>query len=122
MTAKRSNGSGRRVKAGKSPIAPPPKAHGAVIDVERCGDWMPADELRDAAMTTLAASTGMILNLDRIDYLDASAMQIILAIEVEQKGRGKHLQLVNASPKLREWFELSGAAGHFFEDQRNADE
>jgi anti-anti-sigma regulatory factor len=122
MTAKRPNGSGRRVKAAKAPGAQPQETQGVTIDVERCGDWMPAEELRDRAMTALAASAGMTLNLDRIDHLDASAMQVLLAIEAAEENLGQHLQLTHASAKLRQWFELSGATGHFFENQRNADE
>lgn len=92
----------------------------AVIELERSGDWMPAEELRETALAALAASHDMTLNLDRIDHLDASAMQILLALDVEQKNRGQHLHLVNASPQLRQWFEFSGAAEHFHVNQRNA--
>ena len=81
---------------------------------------MPAEELKEAAIAALATSMDMTLNLDRIDHLDASAMQILLALEAEQKNRGQHLHLVNASPQLRQWFELSGAMGHFFENQWTA--
>jgi anti-anti-sigma factor len=122
MTAKHSNGSGRRSKTPRVKGLHTEEARAVLIDVERSGDWMPADELRDMAMTALAASAGMTLNLDRIDHLDASAMQVLLAIEAAEESLGHHLKLVNASPKLQQWFELSGAAGHFFGDQRNADE
>jgi anti-anti-sigma factor len=83
---------------------------------------MPAEELREAGLTALLASKDMTLNLDRIDHLDASALQVLLAIEVEQENLGQHLHLVNASPRLLERFELSGAAGHFFGERRTSDE
>jgi anti-anti-sigma factor len=122
MTTKRSNGAGRRAEATNVPGTDAQELQCGVIDVERSGDWMPAEELKESAMIALAVSNNMTVNLNRIDYLDASAMQILLAIETEQQNSGQHLHLVNASPRLLEWFELSGAAGHFFGDQRNTDE
>ena len=125
MTTKRPKGTGRSVKAkgarGSMPQEKRDQQH-AVIELERSGDWMPAEELRETALAALEASHDMTLNLDRIDHLDASAMQILLALDVEQKNRGQHLHLVNASPQLRQWFEFSGAAEHFLVNQRNANE
>lgn len=122
MTAKRPKGTGRSAKAkGAQSVMPHEKCgqQCAVIELERSGDWMPAEELREAALAALEASHDMTLNLDRIDHLDASAMQILLALDVEQKSRGQQLRLVNASPQLQQWFELSGAAEHFLVNQRN---
>jgi len=120
MATKRPKGNGRRVKAATVPGTESRETQRVVIEVERSGDWMPAEELKEAAIAALATSMDMTLNLDRIDHLDASAMQILLALEAEQKNRGQHLHLVNASPQLRQWFELSGAMGHFFENQWTA--
>jgi anti-anti-sigma regulatory factor len=122
MIKKRFKGTARKVEAANVLNPEMQEMLCAVIDAERSGEWMPAEELRDRAMTALAANTGMTLNVDRIDHLDASAMQILLAIEAEEMNLGHHLHLVNASPKLRQWFELSGAADRFFGDQRNADD
>jgi len=104
MATKRPKGNGRRVKAATVPGTESRETQRVVIEVERSGDWMPAEELKEAAIAAL----------------DASAMQILLALEAEQKNRGQHLHLVNASPQLRQWFELSGAMGHFFENQWTA--
>jgi anti-anti-sigma factor len=94
----------------------------AVIEVERSGEWMPAEELKETALAALEESNDMTLNLDRIDHLDASAMQILLALDTEQKNRGQHLHLVNASPLLRQWFECSGAASHLFRNPTDSNE
>lgn len=90
------------------------------IDVERSGDWMPADELWEAARTVLGKD--LTVNLDKVGHLDASALQILLALDAEQKKQGHHLQLVNASTSLRQWFEYSGAAGHFHLNEQTTNE
>lgn len=77
---------------------------------------MPAEELRAVALGALEAGNDITLNLDRVDHLDASALQILLALSAEQKKRGRDFQLVNASPNLLQWFGLAGAADHFFHD------
>jgi anti-anti-sigma regulatory factor len=86
----------------------------AFIEVERSGDWMPVEDLREAALAASGAGNDVTVNLDRIDHLDASSLQILLALDVEQKKRGTTLQLANPSPHLRQWFEFAGAAEHFF--------
>jgi len=82
------------------------------IDIECSGDWIPAEQLRDAAMAALAESREVIVNLGKVDHLDASALQILLALDAEQKRQGRHLQLANASSHLRQWFDYAGAADH----------
>ena len=55
------------------------------IYVDRSGDWMPAEELRAAALDALSQEKDVVLNLGNVDHLDASALQILLALEREQK-------------------------------------
>jgi anti-anti-sigma regulatory factor len=86
-----------------------------VIDVERSGDWMPIDDMMKTALSALKQDKELTLNLNNIDHLDASALQVLLAIDVEGRSRGRHLDIVNASQDLRRWFEYSGAAAQFFE-------
>ncbi len=83
------------------------------IDVDRSGDWMPVQELRDAALGAIEVGSDVTLNLGGIDHLDASSLQILLALEAEQKRRGRQLELANPSPHLLQWFEYAGAADHF---------
>jgi len=87
-----------------------------VVEVKRSGDWMPADELRAAALSAVEACNDVTCNLGGIDHLNASALQILLALDAEQKRRGRRFELANASPPLRQWFEYAGAAEHFFHD------
>jgi anti-anti-sigma factor len=86
-----------------------------VIEVERSGDWMPVEELREAALAVLEGGKDATLNLEQLNYLDASALQILLALDTEQKRRGGRLDLMNASPRLLQWFEYAGADQIFFD-------
>jgi len=114
-------GGNRRAK--RAHVAMPqaePRPAQTVIDVDRSGDWMPADELRAAALSALDAGSDVTLHLGQVDHLDASALQILLALVAEQKRRGRQLELADASPHLRQWFEYAGAAEEFFPDGAEA--
>ena len=84
------------------------------INVERAGEWMPVEELLKAAWTAAEANQNVSLNLDKIDHLDASALQVLLALDAEQRKRGRAVELAHVSPSLRQWFEYAGAAEQFF--------
>jgi len=99
-----------------------PDCRSASINVVRSGDWMPAEELLEAAKTVLGDGKDVTLNLDKIEHLDASALQILLALDTEQKMHGRRLQLVNISASLRQWFEYSGAAVCFFMTEQKSNE
>jgi len=77
---------------------------------------MPAEELREAALAALSRGKDVILNLDRVDHLDSSALQILLALQAEQRKQGRNLQLAKASPRLRKWFEFAGVDDRFFQE------
>ena len=77
---------------------------------------MPAEELRQAALAALAEGRDVTLNLDGVNHLDASALQVLLAFDAESGKSGRCLHLANASPELGKWFEYSGTAEHFFPD------
>ena len=85
-----------------------------IIMVGRSGDWLPAEELREAAIAALSQGKNVTLNLDRVDHLDASALQILLALHAALKIWGQNLLLVKASPRLLKWFEFAGVDGRFF--------
>jgi ABC-type transporter Mla MlaB component len=125
MKYDRSNGKDGSGRAKRTQIAKPKKGMDSVrlsIRVERSGDWMPAEELWNTAQEAVCQSQDVSINLDKIDHLDASALQILLALDAEQMKRGCHLQLENASASLRHWFEYSGATGHFSLSEQKADE
>jgi anti-anti-sigma regulatory factor len=82
---------------------------------------MPAEDLRVAALAAIEAGSDVAVNLAGVNHLDGSALQILLALDAEQKRRGQSLQLTNVSPHLRNWFELGGAADRFFASGRDGD-
>ncbi|HXP08092.1 MAG TPA: STAS domain-containing protein [Acidobacteriaceae bacterium] len=79
-----------------------------VIDVTRDGDWLPSDEFCAAARSAAQVEGDLTINLQGVDHLDASALQILLALAVERKKRGRGLYLANASTSLSHWFEYAG--------------
>jgi len=125
MTSERPKGLHKNGKAKRTHVVKPQTQsnHGhTAIDVERSGDWMPVEDLREAALGALGAVGDLTLNLDRIDHLDASALQILLALDTEQKKRGQNLHLANASLHLRQWFDFAGVADHFSMTERKGNE
>ena len=62
-------GGNRRAK--RAHVAMPqaePRPAQTVIDVDRSGDWMPADELRAAALSALDAGSDVTLHLGQVDH------------------------------------------------------
>jgi anti-anti-sigma factor len=74
---------------------------------------MPVDLFREAAAAAASGNTGAIVDLEGVDYLDASSLQILLALEAAQRASSLPLRLTNASPTLRRWFEYAGATQVF---------
>ena len=83
---------------------------------------MPAEELRETALAALEEGKDVVLDLDRVGHLDASALQIMMALDAEQKKRGRSLQLAKVSPHLRQWLGFAGAADHFSMSEQKNDE
>ena len=84
------------------------------LRVEECAS---AEQFRESALRMIREGDVM-LDLEGVDHLDASALQILLAIGVEQKNRGRTLRLLNTSPGLMQWFEWTGAASHLVVPER----
>ncbi len=98
----------RRKSRAKSAAAPE-----AMVIVAGCsGEWVPVDELREKALAALEQHRSVTLDLDGVDHLDASSLQIVLALQVEQQARGARLELQNASAALCQWIKCAGATEH----------
>jgi anti-anti-sigma regulatory factor len=80
----------------------------AVIHVTREGEWLPPEELRAAALSAVDTDGNLTVNLEGVEHLDATSLQILLALAAERKKRGKGLRLANASLALSRWFEYAG--------------
>jgi anti-anti-sigma factor len=79
-----------------------------VINVTRDGDWLPPQEFRAVALSAAGTEGDLTVSLQAVDHLDASALQILLALAEERKKRGKGLRLADTSPALSRWFEYAG--------------
>jgi hypothetical protein len=88
------------------------------------GEWQEASSLYQWAKQQLGESqnaiTGDMDNKDcdtgdlaidvaGLDYLEANVLQVLLAVRDELVRRGRHLQVLNPSSSLREWFGFAGA-------------
>jgi anti-anti-sigma factor len=81
-----------------------------VILVTREGEWLPPEELRALALSSVNTEGDLTVNLAGVEYLDACALQILLALAAERREHGQALRLANASPALSHWFEYAGGA------------
>jgi ABC-type transporter Mla MlaB component len=79
-----------------------------VINATRDGEWLPPEEFRAVALAAAQTDGDLTVNLQGVDHLDASALQILLALAGERKKRGRGLCLANASTPLSHWFEYAG--------------
>jgi len=125
MTIKKSQRHGRNAEAIQTPSSDLRLASNVervIVDVERSGEWMPAEDLRDASLSAFAAGTDITVNLNGIDHLDASSLQILLALAAAQEGQERHLRFENSSPQLQQWFEYAGAGDHFSRAELTRDE
>jgi anti-anti-sigma regulatory factor len=116
------------------------RASASSIQAGGDGEWIEAAELRQWAMeqiessferlaeargeartnSTIIPETKLVLDLKDLHYLEASALQVALAIAAEQHRLGRRLQFANVSEELCRWFELFGA-GALFEDERESE-
>lgn len=83
------------------------------IEAVRSGEWVPAEELKDLAAQALRDGKDLLVNMDGIGYLDASVLQVLVAMKAEQEKSGGAIQLASASTDLQRWFEYAGATGSF---------
>jgi anti-anti-sigma factor len=86
---------------------------GAAIEVTSSGEWLAVEELRRVAANAAGEGRDVALSLKGVDYLDASAFQVLLALAEEQRKQAHGLRLIDASPTLRGWFEYAGAGQRF---------
>jgi anti-anti-sigma factor len=107
-------GRARRVKQnGDKSQAKPAAAAAMTLHAARSGQWMEAEAMRRWALEQLErppeATREIVVDLSGIEHLDASALQILLAIAAGQRGRDGALRLAHGSAGLRRWFEFAGA-------------
>lgn len=79
----------------------------------RSGQWMEAAAIRRWGLESRPDISMIVLDLEGLEHLDASALQVLLAIGHEQRRHGRDLRLKNVSEGLRRWFDYAGADGLF---------
>ena len=108
MTAPKIRKKGASVKR-REPARPLPVS----IHPVRDGEWSPRDEFYAQVLGLATAGVDIVVDLYGVDYLDASSLQMLLALSVAQTSQSRGLLLSHASPGLLCWFEYAGAAKQF---------
>jgi anti-anti-sigma regulatory factor len=100
----------KREAGATSPAAEEPRR--VLTGLLHSGEWISAEELRVKALEAANATTDVDVDLGNADYLDARALQILLALADELRQKGLRLNMVNTSPALCQWFEYAGTPSH----------
>ena len=125
MTNEIHGGTEKAAKARRkhAPVSQPElKCEPVLIRAGHSGEWTPAEELRAAALAASIQGMDVTLDCAGIDHLDASALQILLALDSELRNRGRKLQLAKPSEQLRKWLGFAGADERFLMNERKSDE
>ncbi len=73
------------------------------------GDWVAPDLLQDAALAALRKQMDVRVSLEAVEHLDASALQILMALGASLERDAHKLELIEPPPALERWFQLAGA-------------
>ena len=96
--------------------APPHTGVCTIQSVRAChaGEWVDSAALRAEALEHLSDpahnASDLVVDLEGVDHLEAGALQVLVALSVEQHRRGVRLFCHGASSELQHWFGLAGAA------------
>lgn len=69
-----------------------------------------AGPLHHAAVELAQRGTDVTVDCSAVEYLDTSAVQLLISLAREQKRNGKGFEVVGASGDVREDFRLTGFA------------
>ena len=115
MTGNGLNGQGakKKNKRGRQPGEALEDESGPfLLSLFRSGEWLPPEELRAKALEAAQVASDVTIDLAEVDHLDASALQILLALARDRQEKGRALRLPNASPVLCQWFEYAGTSSY----------
>jgi anti-anti-sigma regulatory factor len=70
-----------------------------------------AGQFHKTARELSARGTDVTVSCERAEYLDVSAVQILLCLGRDLIGRGRRCDIVGVSEPLGEYFRLAGLAG-----------
>ncbi len=104
-TARKKGASVKKPKTGSSlPIS---------IHPIRDGEWLPREEFYAQVLGLTTKGVDIVVDLFGVEYLDASSLQMLLALNVSQKSKSHALSITRASPGLMCWFGYAGAVQEF---------
>jgi anti-anti-sigma regulatory factor len=73
------------------------------------GDWIPPDSLHESAIEAWRQGMDVKVSLESLEHLDASALQILIALAASLQRDAHRLELANPPAALERWFSLAGA-------------
>jgi anti-anti-sigma regulatory factor len=73
-------------------------------------DILAARQLHGEALLLAAAGGAVVVDCSRCERLDASALQILLALDAHFRERQATLRIVGGSPAVRAWLRVAGCA------------
>lgn len=77
-----------------------------------------AGQFFEAARTLSDPGAETVVVCDDADYLDASALQILLALKLDLQEKGQRLRLTGVKPEMKQLIRLAGLTDHLAtEDQ-----
>ena len=83
---------------------------GAVLELSGTVDVASAGRLREEALRLAAAGGAVILDWAECRYLDAAALQILLALQRRLETAGGSLRVGRDASAVREWLAMAGAS------------
>jgi anti-anti-sigma factor len=83
---------------------------GAVLELSGTVDVSSAARLREEALRLASAGGAVILDWSGCRYLDAAALQTLLALKRRLEGGGGTLRVGRDAAAVREWLVIAGAS------------
>jgi anti-anti-sigma factor len=83
-------------------------------------DHYTVEDLKQQLLPLLEAEGKAALDVTLVEHLDASALQVLVALQQDLAKKNRGIELAGASEKLRNWMRIGGAEHmfHFLDDGR----
>lgn len=79
------------------------RSRDTAILLDQSGDWMPAEELREALLATAAAGDGIAVNFGTLSHLETASLQVLLSAS-----KSMRLQLESINEALQAGMRAAG--------------
>jgi anti-anti-sigma factor len=88
-----------------------------VLHLQGTVDVFLAEEFRQAALQLIAQGEDVVVDCERVEHLDTSALQILLILQEELRGKGKRLQLGGISAPVRALLRQAGLTAALLQNE-----